>query len=81
MPLKHNSPAHVVLKNTSTSSYWTHTFLTAPGVYQCHVTVNGKKQESAQHFSKRIPNFFCTSDIHQTWIQNTFSKQKVPRPN
>src|SRR4029077_7962388 len=39
-----------------------------------------QKSESAQHFSKRVPNFFCTSDIHQTWIQNIFSK-KSSSPN
>src|SRR4029077_1290334 len=34
-----------------------------------------QKSESTQHFSKRTPNFFCISDIHQTWIQNTFSEK------
>ena len=58
------------------SAIWIQTFLPAPRIHQCHVTVNGKSRKSTQHFSKRVPNFFCTSDIHQTWIQNTFSKKK-----
>ena len=62
------------------SAIWTQTFLTAPRVHQCHVTVNGKSRSLHNIFQNAFPTFFVLPTFTKLGSKIPFSKKQFLGP-